>query len=83
MTVEEKRKLLEEERGFYIECETMLRSLIGRPSLTEYEIESHMKACRLFLDEYLEKYQSVYHKDSPFAIKFKENVDGKINERVN
>ena len=70
MTEQEKQKLLEEEKGYYIECETSLRALLRFPRLTQREIESHMKCCEDYLNEYLSDYKNIYHKVSPFALKF-------------
>ena len=70
MTEEEKRVLLEEERQYYIECETSLRALLCFPKLTQREIDSHMKSCADYLDSYLDVYKNIYHSVSPFALRF-------------
>lgn len=83
MTEQEKKDILEEERIFYIECESILRSFAGKPRLDDYEIASHMKLCRLYLDEYLPCYKSIFHPESPFALRFKEDKDRENIKRIN
>ena len=82
MSEQEKKVILEEERTFYIECETILRSFAGKPSLEEFEIESHMKLCKLYLDKFLSCYNSIYHPESPFALRFKEDHNHEAYNRI-
>lgn len=71
MTEQEKQKLLEAEEDMYIRCESFMRSVVPRlPALQSWEVESHMKACREYLEKYLDEYKDIYHPLSPFALKF-------------
>ena len=71
MTEQEKLQILEAEEDMYIRCESFIRSVVPNlPSLQKWEIESHMQACREYIDGYLDLYKDIYHPVSPFALKF-------------
>ena len=71
MTEQEKQKLLEAEEDLYIRCESFIRSITPKlPPLQQWEIDSHMQACKDYLEGYLNEYKDIFRPDSPFALKF-------------
>ena len=65
MTNEERKELLEREEDLFVIFESLTRSQMRFPQITEKQIKRHMELCEM----YLETGRAYNAPDSPFVLK--------------